>query len=443
MSGTVVIGGGLSGLARGYALARRGEDVRVLEATDRPGGAVRTEKEDGFLLELGPNTVRPTPELWDLIGQLGLFDSVVLADPRLPRSIEFEGKLHPLSPSPATVLTTRLLSLSGKLRLLREPLIAARNDPCESVRDFFSRRLGPQFAERLIAPFVSGIWAGDAGSLSAAAAFPALARWEREHGSLLAGAFASRPKRGTPKSVHPRGLLSFRDGLETLPRVLTESLGPRLLRGSRVRSLRPEGGRWKVETAAAPLEADEVVVATPAFEAARLLETFEPEAARALAGVPQPPLAVLHLAWPVSAFSTPLKGFGHLVVPAPGRRILGAVWSSCLFAGRAPEGQVLLTAFAGGSRDPETAALPDGRLLELAAAELSASLGARSAPRLLRVTRYARAIPQYDLDHGSRMAAVSKAEARHPGLHLLGNYRGGISVGDVVKHGLGAGEFAD
>jgi oxygen-dependent protoporphyrinogen oxidase len=441
VSRTIVVGGGLAGLARGHALARRGVDVRVLEASQRPGGVVKTEKTGGYLLELGPNTVRPTREIWNLIGELGLSDAALLAPPSLPRFVEFDGRLHALAPGPATLLTTRLLSIPGKLRLLREPFVGARDDPRESVADFFARRLGPEVADRLVAAFVSGIWAGDARSLAARSSFPLLARWEREHGSLLRGALASRPHRDPSRSALPKGLLSFRDGLETLPRALAASLGARLSRGAPVRRLSRDGGRWRVETEQESLAADRVIVAAPAAEAARLLEDVDPQAARALSQVPQPPLAVLHLAWPAAAFPTPLLGFGHLVVPTGKRRILGAVWSSCLFPGRAPQGQVLLTAFAGGSRDPAAAALPDAELLELATRELSASLGARSAARLIRVTRYARSIPQYDRDHETRLAALEQAERRNPGLTFIGNYRGGISVGDVVRNGLAASDL--
>jgi oxygen-dependent protoporphyrinogen oxidase len=436
VSRSVVIGGGVSGLACAFALAQKGDEVRVLESSARPGGVVRTERQEGYLLELGPNTVRPTPELWSLIEEIGLAGSAVLAPRDLPRFIEFDGKLHGLAPGPGTLFSTRLLSAAGKLRLLGEPFVGRSADPRESVDEFFARRLGPEVAERLVGPFVSGIWAGDARALSAAASFPVLARWEREHGSLLRGALASRPPRGTPRSSTPKGLLSFRDGLETLPRTLAERLGERLSLNAPVAALRREGGRFRLETSGGLLEAERVVLAAPAGEAARILKPLAPEAARSLSEVPQPPLTVLHLSWPEAAFASPLRGFGHLVVPEPGRRILGAVWSSCLFSGRAPQGQVLITAFVGGARDPEAAALPEGALLDLAAREVSASLGAMSAPRLVRATRYSRAIPQYDRDHESRMSLLAQAEASLPGLTLIGNYRGGISVGDVVKNAL-------
>ncbi len=157
----------------------------------------------------------------------------------------------------------------------------------------------------------------------------------------------------------------------------------------------------------------------------------------ALDAIPHPPLAVLHLAWPgVGASRLRSRGFGHLVVPQPGRRILGAVWSSSLFPGRAPEGQVLLTAFVGGARDPEAAGFPEAELLGVASRELAQSLGASGIPRLVHVTRHARAIPQYTRGHTGRLVTLAHAERRLPGIHFLGNYRGGISVGDVVRNAL-------
>ncbi|HEY4229420.1 MAG TPA: protoporphyrinogen oxidase, partial [Thermoanaerobaculia bacterium] len=172
MSGrTVVVGAGLSGLTAALASVRRGDETVLLEASDRPGGVVRSERQAGFLLELGPNTVRPTPEIAALVRELGLEDEAVYADARLPRYVDFGGALHAVPMSPGGLLSTRLLSPGGKLRLLAEPLIRARRpreedaearEGDESVRDFVARRLGPQAAERLVEPFVGGVFAGDA-----------------------------------------------------------------------------------------------------------------------------------------------------------------------------------------------------------------------------------------------------------------------------------------
>lgn len=435
MSRTVVIGAGLSGLTHAYALASRGQEVLVLEASDRPGGVVRSQRQDGFLLEMGPNTVRITAEIWGLVESLGLTGEALIASARMPRYIDFGGRLHPVPMSPVALLATELLSVRGKRRLLREPFVSRAAAEEETVHAFFERRLGREVAERLVEPFVAGVFAGSSRDLEVAAAFPALARWEREDGSLLRGALAERRKKGPPAWV-PRGLLSFREGLETLSKALAAALGERLRTGTRVEELRPEPQGWSLSTAGERWTVGRIVLAVPAAEAARLLEPFAAEAATALQAIPHPFLAVLHLAWPASALTRPLDGFGHLVVPQPGRRILGAVWSSSLFGGRAPSGQALFTVFLGGARDPEATELSDEGLICAAVRDLQAELGMSAVPEVLSITRYPRSIPQYVTGHTQRMKLLSDAEARFPNLHFLGNYRGGISVGDITRNAL-------
>jgi protoporphyrinogen/coproporphyrinogen III oxidase len=415
--------------------------VQVLEASDRAGGVIRTIERDGFLLELGPNTVRATPEILALAADLGLEDRTIFSDPGAPRFIAIDGRLHKLPQSPGEAISTSLLSAGGKLRLLAEPLVPRRRAAAEeSVLAFFSRRIGLEGAARLVTPFVSGIFAGDPNRLSAEGCFPGLAKGEREHGSLVGSILAAR--RSAPKKPHAprRGLLSFREGLETLPRTLAAALGNRLETGRPVLEVSPSPARgsWSIRTERERVAADRVVLACPADVAARLVASFSPEAAEALSAISQPPLAVLHLAWPRAAFREKLHGFGHLVVPSPGRRVLGAVWSSALFAGRAPEGEELLTVFLGGACDPGAAELPDGMLLEAAGREVGEALGLSTLPRAISIERWKRAIPQYEIGHRGRMETLSRTEARWPGLRFLGSYRGGVSVGDVVRNGLAA-----
>ncbi len=431
---TAVIGAGMSGLVRAHALVERREEVLLLESSGRVGGAVRSERRQGYLLELGPNTVRPTPELWRLVVGLGLREQALLADTKLPRYVEWGGKLRALPMSPGALLSTPLLSAGGKLRLLAEPFVGRGREVEESVHAFFVRRLGPEVADRFIEPFVGGIFAGSSRDLAASAAFPSLARWDREHGGLLRGAFAERGKTRRDRSI-PLGLLSFREGLETLPRSIASSLGERLRVSTRVEELRPGAdGGWTLATSGGDQSARRVVLAVPAWEAARLVRPFAAEAADALASIPHPFLAVVHLSIPADALPRPLHGFGHLVVPQEGRRILGAVWNSSLFSGRAPSGQELATVFLGGARDPEAHNLSDEELASVAAGDTASALEASTRPEPVSITRYPRSIPQYVAGHEARIEALSRAEARWPGLTFLGNYRGGIAVGDVVKN---------
>jgi len=239
----------------------------------------------------------------------------------------------------------------------------------------------------------------------------------------------------------PRGLVSFREGLESLPRALAAALGASFRPSSEVRSVAASSGGWEVATDAARFEADRIILAGPAWRTAPLVAPFAPEAAEALAGIPHPPLAVVHLAWADSALACPLRGFGHLVAPQPERRILGAVWSSSLFRGRAPSGRTLLTVFLGGARDPRAVALADGELVSLAARDLEAEGLVRGRPEPILLTRWERSIPQYEQGHADRMRTLERAEARWNGLRFAGNYRGGVSVTDVLRAGAAAATY--
>ena len=421
----LVVGGGLSGLVQAYELKKSGVDVRVVESAGQPGGVMRTIRKDGFLLELGPNTVRPSSGILALCRELGLEGEMLLSDPRLPRYVEIDGKL--------CKLPFGVLSPTAMLRALAEIAVPKKSEAGEeSLFDFIGRRFGRRIAENLLEPFVSGIFAGDARKLSASAAFPKLVELEQAHGSVLRGLIASR-SRG-PKGEKVRGLLSFREGLSTLPLALARALGDRFRPGVRLESLEKGNGGWRAVSSGDSFSADRVVLAVPAAESARLCRPFAPEAAAALDAIPSPPLVVVHCAWARSDVGHPLVGFGHLVKPSAGRRILGAVWSSALFSGRAPEGKVLLTIFLGGRRRPEGAEIPDGELAAAIAAETRSSLATRTEPQLVHVERYARAIPQYEAGHAERIGRLERAEKQWPGLRFIGNFRGGISVGDVAAN---------
>jgi oxygen-dependent protoporphyrinogen oxidase len=412
---------------------RSGEDVVVLESGASPGGVVRSVEQDGYLLELGPNTVRPTPALLDLSRELGIAEEMRFSDPALPRFVEIDGGLRKI---PFGVLSPFAL-----LRAAAEPLVRrGREIPDESAYDFTARRFGGAVAENLLEPFVSGIYAGDARRLTAADAFPKLVEMEREHGSVVGGFLRSRKKGRAAAGPRTKGLLSFRAGLGTLPRALAAALGSRFRPNVAVDRIERTGVGWRVFASDGDLSARAVTVASPAAAAARIVSAAAPEAARALAGIPSAAVCVVHCAWPSDAFARPLLGFGHLLAPRPGDPVLGAVWSSALFSGRAPDGRTLLTFFLGGRRNPDAASLDDAELLAAIDADARRALGATVPPERLRATRYGAAIPQYEAGHGARIEALASAEAGLPGLRFLGNYRGGIAVGDVVENAIISGK---
>ncbi len=400
----------------------------MLEKGSLPGGAVRTIEKDGYLLELGPNTVRPTARLLALCRELGLEKEMLFSDPRLPRFVDRGGRLRKipffaLGPLPALRAAAELFVASGA------------GDDDESAFDWVSRRFGVDAAERALEPFVSGVFAGDARRLSMKAAFPRLWAAERTHGGVIRWAVRSRIRTGKdgPKPG-VRGLLSFRRGLSTLPLALAASLGERFRPGVTVEKIGRSAAGWLAETPSGSVSAERLVIATPAGEAARLCGGVAPDAAAALREIPSPPLCVAHCSWHASAFRRTPRGFGYLCTPSERRRILGAVWSSAIFPGRAPGGRVLMTIFLGGRRSPEWADVEVSQLPNLIAAEMRAPLGATELPELVHREVYAHSIPQYEAGHLARIERIASAEASLPGLRLLGNYRGGISVGDVLDN---------
>jgi protoporphyrinogen/coproporphyrinogen III oxidase len=446
----VVIGAGISGLVCAYRLKTLGVDVALIEKSDRVGGVIQSERTEGFLIERGPNSSQGTEELVALVDELGIIDELVEGDPKAPAYVYFNKRLHSVPSRPGAFLKTNLLSLTGKLRIFKEPFVPVRHsDSEESVGSFARRRIGREAAERLVAPFVSGIYAGDAEQLSVQAAFPRLANLETGYGGLFRGMLAkAREARRARKAasavldkaapVRPR-LCSFRDGMAVLPKALASRLGEDLL--TECEELRidgqPRSPRFTVGFERAGdkhhFACDRIVIAAPATAAGKLIRPISDRLAELLDEIAYPPLAIVSLAYDESAISTPLNGFGFLVPPGERMNILGCVWNSSLFKARAPEGKALVTVFIGGARNPVLARLADGELVSTAHGELQRVLGISSDPQVVGITRYQRSIPQYNLGHFARVQKIESLLDGLPGLRLIGNYLHGVSTGDCIK----------
>lgn len=436
----IVIGAGITGLSAALELRDAGADVRVLDASDRPGGVITTIRRDGFLVEAGPTSLSATPGLEALIDRLGLAAERVAPAPSAKRRFIVRGGTPVALPSgPGSLVTSRVLSGHAKWRLLTEPFVGAvRRSDDESIASIVRRRLGDEILTYLVAPFVSGIYAGDPERLSARHAMPMLYHAERRHGSLLLGGLReARARRGT---VRHHGITSFRDGLATLPLAIAAALGPRVQLGVRVTAVRPDGDAWQVELERhgqrEMLDADAVVYAGPAHALADIDLPDEGRRALAPAGaLPHPPVATLALGFPREAVAHPLDGFGMLCPAVEGRTLLGAIFSSSLFPSRAPAGQVLITCFLGGERSPEIGRLDTNEVLPRVRADLAALLGVRAAPSFVHHQRWMRAIPQYELGHDAVVNGAARAESSLPGLYLTGQWRGGVAIGECIAQG--------
>jgi oxygen-dependent protoporphyrinogen oxidase len=435
----VVVGAGISGLAAAFRLRRGGLRVAVLEAAERVGGALETVADGDWRFEMGPNTVlesslEDAESVGRLIRDTGLEGEKITALPSAKRRYLYKGgQLVPLPRGPVAFLGTPLFSAGAKLRLLREPWIGRAPEGIEeSIAQFVRRRLGPEILDHAVGPFVSGVYAGDPERLSARWAMPKIHRLEREHGSLIRGAFAGR------KGKAPRGaMISFREGLEELPRRLAREIGD-VRTGVAARQIvripPGDGGGFRVETAAGPVEARRIVLAVPADAAARLLEEATSGASLPFAGIPYAAVAVVSLGWRREDVGHPLDGFGFLAPRQEGLRLLGCLFPSQIFPGRAPEDYVALAAFAGGSTDPEIAGWDEDRIAATLVDELRDPLGLRGEPAFRLVRRWPRAIPQYELGHGRFVERAHEIESSLPGLRLAGNFLGGVSVPDCIRN---------
>jgi oxygen-dependent protoporphyrinogen oxidase len=435
--------------------------VTLFEAGDRLGGVIRTERCGDYLVEHGADMFT-TKEPWalDLCRRLGLEGELINTNARYARAfVVRRGRLCPvpegfalMTPGKAwPIVTTPLLSVTGKLRMAAEYFVARREtDEDESLAEFVTRRLGREAYERLVQPLIGGIYTADPTKLSMQAALPQFVEMERKYGGLLRG---MRPGRSANGSRGDRAA-GARYGLFVAPRsgmqMLLDTLAARIPAGwirlrSRIESLeqRAEGG-WRLRLAGASPEKldsfDAVLLATPAHQAARLLQTVDEPLADELRHIPYASASVVVCGYRRDQLKHPLDGFGLVVPILENRRILAASFASVKFDGRAPDDRVLIRVFVGGALQPELAELPDAELQELAIRELSELLGANGLPELCRVVRWQRAMPQYHVGHLQRVARIEERQTAFPTLALAGNAYRGVGIPYCIRSGEQAAE---
>lgn len=442
---TVVIGGGISGLAIAYALGKTGKKVHVLENTDRLGGAVQTINKDGYLCEAGPNSfLVKSQEVWDFVHELGLEDSIVMANEMSnKRFLVKNGKMIALPSSMMGGVTTPLYSIGQKFRLLAEPFIGRSKMDDESLTSFVSRRMGPAFLEYGISALASGIYAGNPDKLSVRHAFGKVWNLEQKYGSLIVGAvrlMRERKKLGI-KPFKSR-MISFKTGLVELTAALGNEKFMTISTSVDIQSItRNDDGSWTVDTgsdgSSTSLHATELVLATPLDAYADLPFAEHVKQQMAEIEIPNhPPLSTLVLGFDRSQIAHPLDGFGALFPRLEKRFGLGAIFSTTLFPGRAPEGKVALMCFIGGIMQQENGTMPTDQMIREMTEDLRPLLGITGDPEFHSHSFWPRAIPQYDVGHQYFLDSLEKVEKAFPGLHLRGNFRGGPGLNDCLQSGL-------
>jgi oxygen-dependent protoporphyrinogen oxidase len=435
----VVVGGGVSGLACAIRLQQLGVPVTLLETSDRFGGLVATTEQDGFLFESGPQSFQGTETLLALIRELGIEGELCKADPRAPRYVLRHGRLQKIPMSPQAILSTSLLGLGARFKVVAEAF-RKTSPPSEeeSIAAFVRRKFGHEILEYLVSPFVSGVYAGDPEKLSLRAAFPTLDEWEREHGSVLRGAMKSRGGDRANRSAPP--LCSFRRGMSTLPYAIAAKLGGQAQIGTCVEAIERTNRQvsgFRVATirnnSRTILNANAVVMAAPAHVAAHLLAAIAFDLSHKLSGIAYASLAVVATGYYKEQASAPLDGFGVLIPRSEKLRTLGIVWNTSLFPGRAPDGQMVLTSFVGGTTDPEIAVKPKEEIAAIVQKDHQQLLGITGSPIASAIWVHQKALPQYNLGHAHIVDAICNAEQSSPGLYFAGNYLEGPSIGKCVE----------
>jgi oxygen-dependent protoporphyrinogen oxidase len=464
-----VIGAGISGLACAYRLKQLGIPSLVLEARERPGGVIATIRQNGFLFETGPQCPRFPQSVWQLVRDLNLETEFVAGDPGAKRYILRKGRLHRAPFSPAGLIATRLMGLGSKRRILTEVFGSSRppvNE--ETLADFVQRKFGAEVLDYLVDPLISTVFFGDAHKMGMESAFPALVEWERARGSVARGALRARTaKRQAAKAdVSPRqaganrdrdalrvtdalpSMGSFRSGMGMLPERLAAELHAEIHYGAVIADIeRSRNGNGKTEAAwtlslanGEKIIAEHLVLAVPAYVAAQLMASAAPQLAAPMQAIEYAPVCAVGSAYGRSQVVDPLDGFGFMVPRREGFETICTFWNSSLFPGRAPEGNVLMTSFAGRNMNNDRAGFDEEKYAQVVAAENAKALGIKGPPLDRVVWKDSRALPQYNVGHAQRVAEIQGTLRTMPNLQIVGNFLKGRSIGDCVDIGFTAAQ---
>lgn len=458
-----VVGGGIAGLAAAHRLVELSRErqrpirLTLLEAGPRLGGSIHTERVDGFVIDAGPDSfISEKPWALQLCDRIGFTNRLVRTRDEHRRTyVVHNGELHALPDgflllAPTQfwpLLTSRLFTWPGKLRMgldLVLPRGPQRSD--ESLGAFVTRRLGREALERVAQPLVGGIYTADPDDLSLAATMPRFLEMERKFRSII-WAMWSQQRRVPAAARATSGarwslFVSVDDGMQSLVEALAQRLPEGVVQlGAVVRSVHRDQV-WKIVTRdSRVVEADAVVLATPADQSARFLGDLDARLAEELRSIPYASSATVSLAYRNDQLTQPLDGFGFVVPLVEARSIVACTYSSVKYPGRAPDGHVLVRAFVGGAMQQNLFEQDDVAMADNVRRELKELLGIASAPLLTRIHRHPQAMPQYRVGHVERMARIDALVAGHPGLALAGNAYRGVGIPDCIHSGELAAEM--
>jgi oxygen-dependent protoporphyrinogen oxidase len=446
VTGTVILGAGITGLAAAERLAAASAPFVLVEADTRLGGKITTERVDGFVIEGGPDCfLASKPGAIGLARELGLEPRLRGTNPVHRRTyVKRGGRLHQL-PEGITglvpsrlkpLLTTSILSPWGRLRAGLEALIPARRSAGEeSIAQFVTRRFGRDAYDWLVEPLLSGIYAGDGARLSLDATFPMIGRLERDHGSILRGIM--RGRRAGEAGPAPSGFMTPAGGLAELVEAIEGRLPAANVRcGVAAAAVERDAAGYRVSLEdGTTIVADHVILATPAFVSARLVDRLDPELARELREIPFVSTATVSLAFAASAITRQLQGYGYVSPRAEGGPVVACTVTSNKFPDRVPPGGVLIRFFIGRAGLEDVVEQPESVLVDIARAELAQVLGVTAVPAFTRVFRWHNSMPQYVVGHPARLARLEQLRSAHPGLQLAGASYRGVGIPDCISSG--------
>ncbi|MBO0936333.1 protoporphyrinogen oxidase [Fibrella sp. HMF5335] len=430
---TGIVGAGISGLTLAYELQRNGQDYHLWEATDQPGGYIKSVRDispagAGYLRELGPNSLLGDEDLLGWLDGLGLTPDLVFAnDVSKSRFIFRDGTYRELPGTPSALLLGPFFSWKTKWKVFRELSNKTTSPKGETLGQFFRRRFSAEIVDFALGPFVAGIYAGDPERLLVSETFPVLLQYEREYGSVLRGLIKNQGKTARRQSF------SFREGMQMLPNALAARL-TQLHLNSPVLHLERTGEGWTVHTATGSQFVDRLVLAVSTDAAAHLLEGYFPDFSAALQQIEYPPMVAVHTAYKRADVAHPLNGFGGLNPAVEDRFAAGHIWSSSIFPGRCPADEVLFTTFVGGAQPQRAASarLSEAQIRVRVHGELTESFGIRATkPVFQRSFPWPRAIPQYDNKLLTVKQLVPNLATQQ--LFICANWYGGVSLSDCIS----------
>jgi len=469
-----IIGAGISGLTAGYKLLLDGHAVTVWESSDKYGGAIQSTRSGEWLAEAGPNSIQDSDaSVSELVNALGLGNRLLEASTEAKRRYIVRDGYPVLVPySILSAIITPLFSFSAKLGVLKEPFRAGKSgyksatdqsglnsvkvasneengsrmssqppqtseEPDESLADFVRRRLGQEFLDYAINPMVGGIYAGKPEKLSVKHAFSKVWSLENEFGSLIKGAIGRmKERRKSTEPKHQKRVLSFPDGLSELTDALSQKLSDHLELSALISKItRHSDNTYSLIINGAETERfDHIIYAGTTWGLSRILfEDFDGMRPEDLSDLTHAPVYSVTLGFNRDQVRHPVDGFGVLVPEVEELNILGCLFTSSIFPGRAPDDGVTLTTFVGGMRQPDLVDLDRDSLLNLVKKDLDLLLGITGDPQFVDITRWSKAIPQYEIGFNNYLNKMNEIEQSNRGFHFLGNYKNGISLDASIK----------